>query len=123
MQAGCYKAEQVTWHSIVQREIYAEFDSGTVDLGDNIKSIDAIEKYNGEWVQMTEDEYTIDGNTIETEEEKLRVKYTTDTYNHPDINRLITELVAVYYDHAPDEQNVEMVIINKLSKYKIWVAG
>jgi len=127
IRAACFKAEQGTWREIIERVIYIEDDneSGLVDLGASpISSIDNVEEYvNDEWVEADEEDYTIAGSTIITDIAPVRVRYTTEWYNHPDVNRLILDLVAVYYDHRPDEDMLEANVVTKLAKYKVWLAG
>jgi uncharacterized phiE125 gp8 family phage protein len=126
IRAACYKAEQVTWREIVEREVYIEDanETGVVSLGTSpIKSIDKVEQFTDEWVEVTEDDYTLVGKSLITEIAPVRVLYTTLIYSNPDINRLVLDLVAVYYDHRPDEEMLEANVVMKLSKYKVWQAG
>ncbi len=93
-------------------------------------TIDEVSYYDGsEWAVLTENsDYTVYGLdsksiSISTSYKIVQVTFTTGYENNADINRILYELIGVWYDNRPDVDMYEANIVSKLSKYKRWQAA
>jgi uncharacterized phiE125 gp8 family phage protein len=130
IKAAVYKAEQATWLSFTEKEIEIEAinEDGVITLPTApVESVDVVEYWDGtEWVETAS--YSVYGNTytqvvISTGYRRVRVTFTTGVKEHPDLVRLMYELVGVWYDNRPDVDMLEANIVTKISKYKLCIAG
>jgi hypothetical protein len=75
---------------------------------------------NGDWEQYGLNELSI---TVSTAYSPIRVTFTTTAYDMGDIDRIMMELISVWYDHRPDMESLESRVIEKLGKHKKWQAA
>lgn len=132
IDAAIAKGEQATRRSLVEKQaqIEVENDLGIIEVPTPPTStIDDVSYFDGsEWVSLTENsEYTVYGLndksiSIATSYKMVRVTFTTGVETNADINRILYELIGVWYDNRPDVDMYEAGIVTKLSKYKRWQA-
>jgi len=126
------KAEQVLWRSlsVTQAIFEEENEQGTIYMPlVPVDTVDKVEYWDGEdWDELTADEhyFVLGGENayirISTSYSLVKVTFTTKAYENSDVVRTILDLVSVYYDHRPDEMEIEQKVVNRLAKYKVWVA-
>jgi hypothetical protein len=133
IDAAIAKGEQVTGKSLVEKECIVEvtnIDSTIVLPVPPIASVDTVEYWDGEdWTELVEeDDYYVFGvdelmvSGVSLAYQRLRITFTTSYLNNADINRLLYELIAVWYDNRPDGDEMEQKVVNKLARYKRWTA-
>lgn len=127
--AACEKAEQVTGRSLTVHEYKVEVDShdGTIYLLKSpIFAIDKVEYFDGtDWQRLEVDEYDEFGINekyigVSMAYQRVRITYTTAAYTNKTLIKLIMDLVEVWYDSKPDAENLEQLVVNRMSKFKIW---
>ena len=127
--AACEKAEQVTWRSLTAHQFQMEFmgHDGTISLlRSPIASVDEVKYYNGDsWEVIDAADYDVFGISEKTIElsilyQRVQVKYTTSAYANRTVQKLIMDLVQVWYDNKPDADDAEQLIVNRLAKFKVW---
>lgn len=133
IDAAIAKGEQVTGRSLVEKQAIIEEvnDYGTILLpSPPISTVDKVEYLlNNEYEELTLNSgyvvYGLDEKTIgiSTSYERIRVTFTTSYEDNADINRLLYELIGVWYDNRPDVDMLEAKVIMKLAKYKLWEAA
>ncbi len=133
IDAAIAKGEKATGRSLVEKEaqIEVENDLGVIDVpSPPTSTIDEVSYYDGsEWAVLTENsDYTVYGLdsksiSISTSYKIVQVTFTTGYENNADINRILYELIGVWYDNRPDVDMYEANIVSKLSKYKRWQAA
>lgn len=93
-------------------------------------TISSVTYWDGdEWQTLVETtNYTVYGIdnkyiAVSTGYKRIRVSYATTAYSSDDVNRIMMELIAVWYDNRPDMEEAELKVVKKLAKYKLWEAA
>jgi hypothetical protein len=129
MDAAVDAGEGVLGRSLMAHEFIAEvYDhEGMIELpAPPHNEITTVEYWDGtEYVELTEntDYYVhgLDQKSIEISKsyKRVRVEFSTNAYSNSDVKRGLLELIAVWYDNRPDEQEQESRVLRKLAKHKI----
>lgn len=123
------KAEHVTGRSLTthnyQMEIFGH-DGAITLLRSPIKSVDKVQYYDGSsWNDVDSTNYDTVGISeitihISTLYQRVRIEYTTEPYINSVLNKLIMDLVQVWYDNKPDAEDIEQMVVNRMAKFKVW---
>lgn len=132
IKAARAKAEQVLGRSLmVHTYLYEVYEhSGVIDLPyPPHGTVSAVTYWDGStFTALVENTgftvYGIDSKYISVSVgyDRVRITYATTAYNNYDVNRLMMELIAVWYDNRPDAEELEAKIVKKISHYKVWQA-
>ena len=129
LTAAFQKVESVIGRSLAVHTYEMEVDEHDGEiylLNSPIGTISKVEYYNGtDWTELTTGEYEVFGlveKSISVSKiyQQVRITYATTAYSNAVIAKLIMDLVQVWYDNRPDAEDLERVIVNKMSKFKVW---
>ena len=133
IRAARVKAEQVLGRSLMVHSYNLEVNGheGVIYLPmPPHGTVSSITYWDGdEWQSLTETtDYTVYGLdnkyiAVSVAYQRLRIVFATTAYTNYDVNRIMMELVEVWYDNRADAEELELKVVKKLSKYKIWQAA
>lgn len=127
--AAFQKIENVTGRSLTAHTYQFEVnghDGEIYLLNSPINTISKVEYFDGDsWIELTSDDYDVLGLTEKTvvislSYQRVRITYTTSAYDNANLRKIVMDLVQVWYDNRPDADNLEQVVVNKMSKFKVW---
>ena len=128
VKAAFQKAEGAIGRSLAvhtfQQQV--DFHEGVIELlYPPIDAITSVKYFDGSvWNTIAASEYEVRGLQdkyiiLSIAYQNVLIEFTTKSYSNDIINKLVQDLVFVWYDNRPDAEDLERNIIKRLAKYKL----